>query len=538
MPNRLFGTDGVRGVANVDLTATLAYRLGMGAVSILGPRIVVGRDTRRSGSMLESALQAGIMAAGGTPLCAGVIPTPAVALLTRVCGADGGVVISASHNPPEYNGIKFFGPDGMKASDEAEDALADFVEVGYLDQTFVPGEGVGKLEKLKDACEVYINHAIDSIDVRLDGLRVVVDCAHGASCRTTPAALERLGAEAFAFNTDFDGMDINVGCGSTHLEPLRAKMAEVGADLGVAHDGDADRVLFVDASGNEVDGDRVLAICATDMASRGELANNEVVSTVMCNLGFVRAMGENGIEVAQTAVGDRFVLQRMLADGAVIGGEQSGHIIFLNHNTTGDGLVTALQLIQTAVGDRFVLQRMLADGAVIGGEQSGHIIFLNHNTTGDGLVTALQLMAVMKRSGKSLAELARVMRRFPQSLVNVRTARKDEHGSNTAVVAAVAAETETLGDAGRVLVRASGTEPLVRVMVEAATEELATDCAERIAAVMAAETETLGDAGRVLVRASGTEPLVRVMVEAATEELATDCAERIAAVIRAELDGE
>ena len=442
MPNRLFGTDGVRGVANVDLTAALAYRLGMGAVSVLGPRIVVGRDTRRSGSMLESALQAGIMAAGGTPLCAGVIPTPAVALLTRVYGADGGVVISASHNPPEYNGIKFFGPDGMKASDEAEDSLADFVEAGYAEQAYEPGMGVGKLEKLKDAREVYINHAIDSIDVRLDGLRVVVDCAHGASCRTTPAALERLGAEVFAFNTDFDGMDINVGCGSTHLEPLRAKMAEIGADLGLAHDGDADRVLFVDASGSEVDGDRVLAICATDMATRGELANNEVVSTVMCNLGFVRAMGENGIKVAQTAVGDRFVLQRMLADGAVIGGEQSGHIIFLNHNTTGDGLVTALQL-----------------------------------------------MAVMKRTGKSLAELARVMRRFPQSLVNVRTARKDEHGSNTAVVAAVETESQALGDAGRVLVRASGTEPLVRVMVEASTEELATDCAERIAAVIRAELD-------------------------------------------------
>ena len=442
MPNRLFGTDGVRGVANVDLTAALAYRLGMGAVSVLGPRIVVGRDTRRSGSMLESALQAGIMAAGGTPLCAGVIPTPAVALLTRVYGADGGVVISASHNPPEYNGIKFFGPDGMKASDEAEDSLADFVEAGYAEQAYEPAMGVGKLEKLKDAREVYINHAIDSIDVRLDGLRVVVDCAHGASCRTTPAALERLGAEVFAFNTDFDGMDINVGCGSTHLEPLRAKMAEIGADLGLAHDGDADRVLFVDASGSEVDGDRVLAICATDMAARGELANNEVVSTVMCNLGFVRAMGENGIEVAQTAVGDRFVLQRMLADGAVIGGEQSGHIIFLNHNTTGDGLVTALQR-----------------------------------------------MAVMKRTGKSLAELARVMRRFPQSLVNVRTARKDEHGSNTAVVAAVETEAQALGDAGRVLVRASGTEPLVRVMVEASTEELAADCAERIAAVIRAELD-------------------------------------------------
>lgn len=437
MPNRLFGTDGVRGVANVDLTATLAFRLGMGAVSYLGPRLVIGRDTRRSGTMLESALQAGIMAAGGTPLCAGVVPTPAVALLTRTAGADGGVVISASHNPPEYNGIKFFGPDGMKASDAVEDALADYVEAGYVEQSFMPGVGVGKLEKLKDARETYINHAMNSIDVRLDGLRVVVDCAHGASCRTTPAALERLGAEVFAFNTDFDGMDINVDCGSTHLDALRAMVAETGADLGMAHDGDADRVLFVDAAGNEVDGDRVLAICATDMAARGALANNEVVSTVMCNLGFVRAMDERGIAVAQTAVGDRFVLQRMLEDGAVIGGEQSGHIIFLDHNTTGDGLVTALQL-----------------------------------------------MAVMKRTGKSLAELARVMRRYPQSLVNVRTPRKDEHTSDPDVQAAVAAEVELLGEAGRVLVRASGTEPLVRVMVEAATEELAHGCAERIAVVV------------------------------------------------------
>lgn len=442
MPNRLFGTDGVRGVANVDLTPELAFRLGMGAVSILGPRIVVGRDTRRSGTMLESALQAGIMAAGGTPLCAGVIPTPAVALLTCVHKADGGVVISASHNPPEYNGIKFFGPDGMKASDEAEDALADFAQGAYAGQVFEPGLGVGKLEKLKDAREAYINHAIDGIDVRLDGLKVAVDCAHGASCHTTPEALERLGAEVFAFNADFDGMDINVGCGSTHLEPLRAKVAEVGADLGVAHDGDADRVLFVDASGNEVDGDRVLAICATDMKARGKLACDEVVSTVMCNLGFVRAMGEAGIEVAQTAVGDRYVLQRMLTDGAVLGGEQSGHIIFLEHNTTGDGLVTALQL-----------------------------------------------MAVMKRSGKSLAELAGVMRRFPQALVNVRTARKDEHASNPAVRAAVEGEVAALGDAGRVLVRASGTEPLVRVMVEAATEELAFGCAERIAAVVREQLE-------------------------------------------------
>lgn len=437
MPNRLFGTDGVRGVANTELTSTLAYRLGMGAVRVLGPRLVIGRDTRRSGTMLESALSAGIMAAGGTPLCAGVIPTPAVALITRERAADGGVVISASHNPPEYNGIKFFGPDGMKASDAAEDALADFVEAGYADQSFGAGLAVGSLEKVKDARELYINHAIGSIDVRLDGLRVAVDCAHGASCRTTPTALERLGAEVFAFNTDFDGVDINVGCGSTHLDALKAMVRETGADVGVAHDGDADRVLFVDASGNEVDGDRVLAICATDMAARGVLARGEVVSTVMCNLGFVRAMDAAGIKVAQTAVGDRFVLQRMLEDGAVIGGEQSGHIIFLEHNTTGDGLMTALQLL-----------------------------------------------SVVKRSGKSLAELARVMQRYPQSLVNVRTRRKAEHATDEGVREAVAREVALLGDDGRVLVRASGTEPLVRVMVEAASERLALECAERIAAVV------------------------------------------------------
>ena len=437
MANNLFGTDGVRGVANVELTCEMAYRLGMGAVSVLGPRLVIGRDTRRSGTMLESALVAGIMAAGGTPLCCGVIPTPAVALLTCMHHADGGVVISASHNPPEYNGIKFFGPDGMKASDEAEDALASFVQGGYVSQVFEPGASVGSIVKLKDAREAYIRHAMDSIDVRLNGLTVALDCAHGASCRTTPAALERLGAEVHSFNTDYDGLDINVGCGSTHLDALRAMVAETGADVGIAHDGDADRVLFVDAAGNEVDGDRVLAICAADLAERGLLGNREVVSTVMCNLGFVRAMQDRGIAVAQTAVGDRYVLQRMVADGAVLGGEQSGHIIFLEHNTTGDGLVTALQLL-----------------------------------------------AVMKRSGRSLAELARVMTRFPQSLVNVRTARKAEHATDEGVLEAVAREADLLGADGRVLVRASGTEPLVRVMVEASTEELAHGCAERIAQVV------------------------------------------------------
>ena len=442
MADNMFGTDGVRGVANVDLTCELAYRLGMGAVRHLGPRLVVGRDTRRSGTMLESALAAGIMAAGGTPLCAGVIPTPAVALLTCERGADGGVVISASHNPPEYNGIKFFGPDGMKAKDAVEEALTAYVRGGWEAESLRPGEGVGVIEKLKDARERYVAHAVASIDCDLAGLTVAVDCAHGASCKTTPAALERLGAKVVAINTDYDGSDINVGCGSTHLGPLKELVAATGADVGLAHDGDADRVLFVDAQGQEVDGDKVLAICGRDLLSRGELAAGEVVSTVMCNLGLTRSMDEVGVRVAQSAVGDRYVLARMLEDGAVLGGEQSGHIIFLRHNTTGDGLVTALQLL-----------------------------------------------AVMRRSGKSLAELASVMQRFPQSLVNVRTDRKAEWSDSAAVADAIAAERETLGADGRVLVRASGTEPLVRVMVEAATEELAHASAERIASVVRRELD-------------------------------------------------
>ncbi len=437
MPNNLFGTDGVRGVANDDLTCELAFALGLGAVECLGPRIVVGRDTRRSGTMLESSLVAGIMSAGGEPCCCGVIPTPAVALLTREQGADGGVVISASHNPPEYNGIKFFGPDGMKATDEVEEALSAYVQDPARERVRGTGAQVGSLRKVKLAREAYINHAISTIDCDLSGLTIAVDCAHGASCLTTPQALERLGADVYAINTDYDGMDINVNCGSTHLDAVRDLVRRTGANVGLAHDGDADRVLFVDASGNEVDGDRVLAICAQDMLGRGELDGGEVVSTVMCNLGFVRSMDELGVSVAQTPVGDRYVLQRMLADGAVLGGEQSGHIIFLRHNTTGDGLITALQLL-----------------------------------------------AVMKRTGRSLAELARVMRRFPQSLVNVRTELKAQWSSDEAIAQAIAQAQERLAQEGRILVRASGTEPLVRVMVEAASEQVADEVAEGVAQVV------------------------------------------------------
>lgn len=436
MPNRLFGTDGVRGIANADLSCQLAFRLGMGAVSVLGPRIVVGRDTRRSGNMLESALCAGIMSAGGTPMCCGVIPTPAVALTTVSTQADAGVVISASHNPPEYNGIKFFGPDGMKASDEAEDRLQAIVEKGDPAPAGT-GAAVGHIQKLKLASENYIQHAMSTVSGDFSGLRVAVDCAHGASYRTTPAALERLGAEVYAINTDFDGLDINVNSGSTHLAQVTELVRQIGADVGIAHDGDADRVLFVDAAGNVVDGDFVLAICAVDLKSAGKLPNSEVVSTVMCNLGLIRAMDQHGISV-----------------------------------------------VQTPVGDRFVLQRMVQDGAALGGEQSGHIIFSEHNTTGDGLITALQVLSVMRRTGASLAELSRVMHRFPQSLVNVRTSRKDEWESDEEVARAIADEESTLGQDGRVLVRASGTEPLVRVMVEADQQDRADQSAQRIAQVV------------------------------------------------------
>ena len=422
MPQNIFGTDGVRGVANADLSCDLAFRLGRAATKFLGPDICIGRDTRLSGTMLESALTAGIMAEGGRPHCCGVIPTPAVALLTVQNELDGGIVISASHNPPEFNGIKFFSRKGMKLPDAVEEEISAWVmsEEAMAADTLPTGAGVGHIIKMKDARKAYVDHAIDTLDgLRLDGLVVAVDCGHGASCQTTPAALQRLGATVHAINTDYCGTDINVECGSTHLEPLRELVLRTHADIGLAHDGDADRVLFVDSEGNEIDGDYILAICGSDLAARGKLANSEIVSTVMCNLGFSIAMKEQGFE-----------------------------------------------MVQTAVGDRYVLERMLADGAVIGGEQSGHIIFLEHNTTGDGLVTALQLLAVLKRTGRTLTDLAGIMKKYPQVLVNV-------HSDNCQPIwDAVAAAEKELDGRGRILVRPSGTEPLVRVMAEAETHEL------------------------------------------------------------------
>ena len=441
---RLFGTDGVRGVANTQLTCDLAFKLGQAAAAFQGKTILIGKDTRLSGDMLESAVAAGIMSMGGTALLAGIIPTPAIALLVRELHCDGGIVISASHNPPEYNGIKLFDAQGFKLPDAVEDEIEAFVARGGAAADELPaGDAVGVALPVDDACELYIAHAVATVadeGIDLSGLKVALDVGHGASCMTSAEALRRLGADVTVVNEDFDGTDINVQCGSTHLGPVCDLVAEIGADVGIAHDGDADRVMLVDAHGNEIDGDVVEAVCAIDLKERGLLAGNTAVSTVMCNLGLAHALRDAGIE-----------------------------------------------LVQTKVGDRYVLEAMREGGFVVGGEQSGHMIFLEHNSTGDGLVTALQFLAACKRAGKSIEEAASVMTRFPQTLVNVQVHDKHAADGNAAVQAAVAAAEEALGDSGRVLLRPSGTEPVVRVMVEAASAEEAERHALAIADVVKAE---------------------------------------------------
>ncbi|WP_308588020.1 phosphoglucosamine mutase [uncultured Slackia sp.] len=452
---RLFGTDGVRGVANVDLTCELAYRLGQASVAFMGKTIVLGKDTRKSGDMLEAAVVAGITSAGGDALLAGVIPTPAVALLTRELHADGGIVISASHNPPEYNGIKFFDAQGFKLPDSVEDQIEQFIAEGGLEgavervlqqgeEASMPaGALVGVAVEVEDACEMYIDHVVNSIQaqgVDFSGLHVALDTGHGASSLTSAEALRRLGAEVTVINDDFDGNDINVECGSTHLGPLSELMAESGADVGIAHDGDADRVMMLAADGTEIDGDMMEAVLAIDLKNRGCLPGNVAVSTVMTNLGFVHAMREAGIEV-----------------------------------------------LQTKVGDRYVFEAMREGGYVLGGEQSGHMILLEHNSTGDGLMTACQFLAAVRRSEKPVEEAIKVMVRFPQTLINVRVKDKHALDGNEAIWGAVRTAEEAMGDSGRVLVRTSGTEPLVRVMVEAETQDVADAHARTIADVVEAQ---------------------------------------------------
>ncbi len=436
---RLFGTDGVRGLANSEVTAALAMSLAEAAARVLSvdsdgrPVAVVGRDPRASGEFLEAAVVAGLAGAGMDVLLAGVIPTPGLAYLTAAENADLGVMISASHNSMPDNGIKFFSAGGRKLPDVIEDAIE-----AILDETWdrPTGPAVGRVRALDDAAARYVQHLLDSLTAPLDGIRVVVDCANGAASQVAPEALRRAGAEVIAIHASPDGLNINSGCGSTHLEDLVAAVVEHGADAGIAHDGDADRCLAIDSHGELVDGDQIMAILALAMRDSGDLAHGTVVATVMSNLGFTLAMEEAGIDV-----------------------------------------------VQTAVGDRYVLEEMLAHDYVLGGEQSGHIVLTRHATTGDGVLTALAVLARMAATGRSLAELASVMTRLPQVLVNIpgvdRT-RLDDSG----VVDVVAEVEQRLGSTGRVLLRPSGTEPLVRVMVEAPTAAEAETAAQQIADVV------------------------------------------------------
>lgn len=444
MATKLFGTDGIRGVANKELTPTIAFRLGQAVVTYLTDksraRFIIGRDTRISGTMLEAALVAGITSAGADAYLCGVVPTPAVAHLIRDLGMDGGIVISASHNPPEFNGLKVFSREGFKLPDDLEEQIEVFLNSG--DDIEAPtGADVGVAYLQDDAIERYISHATSCFKPNaLAGLRIALDCGHGASCLTSPEAFKRLGADVVAINTDFNGNDINVGCGSTHLEPLIELVKSGSFDLGIAHDGDADRTLAVDEHGNAIDGDQIIAMLAQDMHESGTLHNDTVVSTVMCNLGFERALSERGFNV-----------------------------------------------VKTKVGDRYVLEEMQSMGANIGGEQSGHVILLDHNSTGDGLITALSIASVVAKTGKPLSELVGIMSKYPQVLENVHVEHKQRLLASARVVEAIKAAEKELGDAGRVLVRASGTEPLVRVMAEAQDIEQAQRVVSELASIVADE---------------------------------------------------
>ncbi|WP_055587179.1 phosphoglucosamine mutase [Streptacidiphilus griseoplanus] len=443
---RLFGTDGVRGVANADLTAELALGLSVAAAHVLGdagafeghrPVAVVGRDPRASGEFLEAAVIAGLASSGVDVLRVGVLPTPAVAYLTGALGADLGVMLSASHNPMPDNGIKFLARGGHKLADEIEDAIEELYRSHAADDSWQRpvGAAVGRVRSYDEGFDQYIAHLVAVLPNRLDGLKVVIDGAHGAAARISPEAFARAGAEVVhTLGAEPNGLNINDGVGSTHIEKLRTAVLDHRADLGVAHDGDADRCLAVDADGNEIDGDQILAVLAVGMREAGRLRKNTVVGTVMSNLGFKLAMEREGIE-----------------------------------------------LVQTAVGDRYILESMREHGYSLGGEQSGHVILLDHATTGDGTLTGLMLAARIAATKQPLADLAAVMSRLPQVLVNVKGVDRSRVHTSEELAAAVAAAESELGTTGRVLLRPSGTEPLVRVMVEAAEADQAQAVAERLA---------------------------------------------------------
>ena len=443
----LFGTDGIRGLANGQtLTAEIAVDVAVAAAHILvesssnkgkRPRAIVGQDSRASGEFLEAAVAAGLASAGIDVYRVGVLPTPAIAYLVGESGADLGVMISASHNPMPDNGIKLFSRGGGKLDDSIEAAIEKRMGEPWTRPT---GRNVGRITFDDTASARYLNHLATSVTTPLKGLKIVVDCANGASSFVAPLAYEKAGATVVAIHRSPDGWNINEKCGSTHLEDLQAAVVKEGADFGIAHDGDADRCLAIDGAGKVVDGDAIMTILAIGFKNRGGLTSNTIVGTVMSNLGFMHAMKDAGISVISTAVGDRYVLEKMIEGDFSLGGEQSGHLIMREFANTGDGILTALQLAQEVV-----------------------------------------------RSGKSLAELASQMQRFPQVLINVSDVKKDKLDESAAIAKAVATAESTLGENGRVLLRASGTEALVRVMVEASSDNLAQDIATSLAAVVKAE---------------------------------------------------
>ncbi|CCZ29588.1 phosphoglucosamine mutase [Firmicutes bacterium CAG:194] len=443
--SRLFGTDGVRGVANKELTPLLAMQLGQAGASVLTketshkPTIMVGCDTRISGDMLANALMAGVCSVGANAVYVGIVPTPAVAYLTRKNHMDAGVVISASHNPVEFNGIKFFDANGYKLPDAMEDEIEAIIKNDMKDLAFPTGTEIGSITYRTDAREDYVKHATEAIPVDLHGMKIVADCAEGASYYTSVEALKLLGADVVAIHNNPDGTNINAGCGSTHMEELMERVKAEKADVGLAFDGDADRLLAVDEKGNKVDGDQIMGIVGNYLKEQKKLKKDTIVATVMSNLGFFLMGEKQGIHMEQTKVGDRYVLERMRQIGANLGGEQSGHVIFLDENTTGDGLLSALHLLQVLVDTK-----------------------------------------------KPLSELATIMEVLPQALVNAKVPndKKNSYMENPQIADAIDALTKKFAGEGRVLIRPSGTEPLVRVMIEGRDQNRIQEEAEKLAALI------------------------------------------------------
>ena len=443
--SRLFGTDGVRGLVNEFLTPELAYHLGRAAASYFGqsierPVFLIGRDTRISGGMLESALASGICAVGGDVIVLGEAPTPAIAYLVRQKECTAGVVISASHNPYPDNGIKFFDGNGFKLPDAVEDEIEELCKSSADDCLPRPTKGdIGTIQYHQEWVQEYVDFVV-STSASLEGLKVVYDGAHGAASYVGPTILRQLGSEVIAINVEPNGTNINDNAGSTHLEGLQAAVLREGAHVGIANDGDADRCLMVDEKGQVLDGDQIMLLCGLHLQEQGKLKDNMIVGTVMSNIGFHKAAEELGMKTCSTAVGDRYVLEKMLAEGYSIGGEQSGHVIFLDYNSTGDGLLTAVQTL-----------------------------------------------SIMKEKGKSLSELAGLMTKYPQLLVNVRVLTKAGWETNTAIQDAIREAEEELGSNGRILVRPSGTEPLIRVMAEGPDQEQLDELCHRIGDVIRIE---------------------------------------------------